>query len=308
MAGSPLPPLTWLRAFEAAARHLSFTQAAAELNPTQSAVSQHVRSLEAFLGRELFIRRTRALQLTEAGSSYLPTVREAFDLLARGTRSFTGGDPGQTLIVQCNMAFSVYWLAPRLHRLYATCPWLVLNVVTTIWDPEQHARNAAVEIRFGRPGDMSDHARRLTRDRFFPVCRPDYTGGNDDLETAHLFDCSGVMGSWEAWCLATRRTFGHAARVNLASTYVIAMSAALYGAGIAMSHDSLAQGLIAEGRLVRPFEGDAPLPESYFLFAPPSHGETPATRAFTGWLKEEMAACPYAIGEGMEQAAGGPKG
>ena len=77
MAG--LPPLTWLRAVEAAARHLSFTQAAAELNLTQSAVSQHVRSLESALGFALFVRRTRALQLTEGGSNYLPVVQEAFE-------------------------------------------------------------------------------------------------------------------------------------------------------------------------------------------------------------------------------------
>jgi len=210
MAGMSLPPLTWLRAFEAAERHLSFTQAAVELNLTQSAVSQHVRSLEAFLGRELFIRRTRALQLTEAGSSYLPTVREAFDLLARGTRSFTGGDPGQTLIVQCNMAFSVFWLAPRLHRLHVACPWLVLNIVTTIWDPEHHARNAGVEIRFGRPGDMSEHARRLTRDRFYPVCCPGFVDGPGRLDTAHLFDCSGVMGTWETWSRSQGRLFDRA--------------------------------------------------------------------------------------------------
>ncbi|KZY29817.1 hypothetical protein A3731_25920 [Roseovarius sp. HI0049] len=84
MSGNAFPPLSWLRAFEAAARHLSFTLAAQELNLTQSAVSQHVRSLEDYLGRELFIRRTRALQLTEAGANYLPTVREAFEVLARG--------------------------------------------------------------------------------------------------------------------------------------------------------------------------------------------------------------------------------
>ena len=177
MSSRTLPPLTWLRAFDAAARHLSFTLAAQELNLTQSAVSQHVRNLEDHLGRDLFVRRTRALQLTESGANYLPTVREAFDVLARGTRSFIGGDSENTLILQCNMAFSVFWLAPRLHRLYAAHPWLVLNVVTALWDPDAHGRDAAMKIRFGRPGDMSGDATRLTSDVCRPVCHPEYMGG-----------------------------------------------------------------------------------------------------------------------------------
>lgn len=114
-----LPPLTWLRAFEATARHLSFTRAASELNLTQSAVSQHVRSLESFLNRALFLRKTRALELTEDGGNYLPVVREAFDLLASGTQAFIGADRGRSMVLQCNLAFSVFWLAPRLARLYA---------------------------------------------------------------------------------------------------------------------------------------------------------------------------------------------
>ncbi len=294
MTRSSLPPLTWLRAFEAAARHLSFTLAAQELNLTQSAISQHVRSLEAYLGRELFVRRTRALILTEAGSNYLPTVREAFDILARGTRSFTGGDRGKSLIVQCNMAFSVYWLAARLPRLYAAHPWLVLNIVATLWDPERSAREAAVEIRFGRPGDMSDDAQRLTHDEFYPVCRPDYQNGAPDLATARLFDCSGVMGTWEAWCDTQNRPFTRASEINLASTYIVATSAVLNGAGMTMSHDTLAHDLIETGWLTRPFPGAGVLPESYFLLAPPSHGATPASRAFADWLRAEFAACPYA--------------
>ncbi len=290
MNSTGLPPLTWLRAFEAAARHLSFTLASQELNLTQSAISQHVRSLEAFLGRELFIRRTRALQLTEAGANYLPTVREAFDLLARGTRSFTGGDPGRTLLVQCNMAFSVFWLAPRLPRLYAQHPWLTLNISTAIWDPERSAHDAPVEIRFGRPGDMSQTARPLPTNTMYPVCIPQYQNGAFDLKTARLFDCSGMMGNWEYWSTATNTPFAQSNTVNLASTYVIAMQAALHGAGICMSHDAIAADLVEAGQLVRPFEGAAKLPEGYFLLSPASHDETPASRAFVSWLDREITA------------------
>ena len=295
MSGNAFPPLSWLRAFEAAARHLSFTLAAQDLNLTQSAVSQHVRSLEDYLGRELFIRRTRALQLTEAGANYLPTVREAFEVLARGTRRFTGGDQSNALILQCNMAFSVFWLAPRLHRLYAAHPWLVLNIVTALWDPETRAREAAVEVRFGRPSDMSGIATRLTTDVCRPVCHPDYMGGAPDLAKARLFDCAGIMGNWESWAGHTGRRFGEERAVNLASTYVVAIQAALNGAGMAMGHDTLTHDLVQSGRLIEPFGDTAPLPEGYFLLLPAQHEQTPATRAFTDWLIAEIAACPYAF-------------
>ncbi|WP_425046029.1 LysR family transcriptional regulator [Primorskyibacter sp. S87] len=283
-----LPPLTWLRAFEAAARHLSFTRAAAELNLTQSAVSQHVRSLEAFLGRDLFVRKPRALALTEDGANYLPTIREAFNLLTDGTRAFTGGNRGRNLTVQCNMAFSVLWLAPRLKRLYARYPWLVLNIVTPIWDPERHAANAAVEIRFGRPEDMTGEAMRLTQDRFFPVCAAGYLESGHDLRNAPLFDCAGTTGTWSAWFNSRGKEMVRDSDVNLASTYVIAITAARNGCGFAMGHDTLVGDFLADGTLIRPFEHSAPLTEGYFLMPPSSHNQTPASEAFLGWIRDEM--------------------
>ncbi len=293
--GQALPPLTWLRAFEATARHLSFTRAAAELNLTQSAVSQHVRALEAFLGRDLFIRKTRALELTEDGGNYRPLVREAFDLLASGTQAFVGGDRGQTMVLQCNLAFSVFWLAPRMARLYAQFPWLVLNIVTPIWDPERHAANAAMEIRFCRPEDMSAAGIRLTRDRYYPVCAPGYQSGQPDPQTATLFDCAGVTGSWTTWFQSQGSGFARQGAVTLTSTYVIAIEAARHGAGMVMAHDTLAHDLLATGALVAPFDHKPALTEGYFLLPPSDHAQTPASRAFQGWLEAEMAQFPAAL-------------
>ncbi|WP_397543747.1 LysR family transcriptional regulator [Roseovarius salis] len=288
MSTDPLPPLNWLRAFEASARHLSFTRAASELNMTQSAISQHVRSLEGFLGRELFIRKTRAIELSEAGGNYLPVVREAFDLLASGTLAFTGGDRGRNMVLQCNLGFAALWLAPRLHRLYERYPWLVLNIVTPIWDPERHADNAAMEIRFGREEEMSASALRLSRERYFPVCAPDYQDGAVDLDTARLLDCAGLTGSWSTWFKSRGKTFAREGEVTIASTFVIAMQAALHGAGITMAHDSVAADLLDAGRLVRPFDHAPVLSEAYFLLRASSHASTPASVAFAEWLSEEF--------------------
>ncbi|MCY3875292.1 MAG: LysR family transcriptional regulator [Rhodobacteraceae bacterium] len=289
MTISRLPPLTWLRAFEVTARHLSFTRAATELNLTQSAVSQHVRRLESFLGRDLFIRKTRTLELTEDGANYLPGLREAFDLIASSTRAFTGGDRGRNMTLQCNMAFSVFWLAPRLDRLYSMYPWLVLNIVTPIWDPERHAANASVEIRFGRGEEMSEAAVRLADERFFPVCAPGYCSEAFDLQSATLFDCAGITGTWGNWFKTQGKEFTRHGEINLTSTFVIAITAALSGAGITMAHDSLVLNLLEKGDLVRPFEHTAPLREGYFLLPPATHARTPASDAFLHWIEKETS-------------------
>ena len=296
MKNTRFPPLTWLRAFEAAARHLSFTRAAGELNLTQSAVSQHVRSLESYLGRDLFIRKTRILELTEDGANYLPALREAFDLIASSTRAFTGGDRGRNLTLQCNMAFAVFWLAPRLHRLHAMHPWLVLNIVTPIWDPERHAANASVEIRFGRGEEMSEAATRLAWERYFPVCSPGYCGGASDLQSATLFDCAGTTGTWGNWFKTQGKEFARHGEINLTSTFVIAVTAVLNGAGVTMAHDSLVSDLIEKGDLVRPFGHSAPLREGYFLLPPSTHARTPASVAFLDWIEEETSRSGQAIG------------
>ncbi len=282
-----LPPLTWLRAFEAAARHLSFTQAAAELNLTQSAVSQHVRSLEDAVGLTLFIRKTRALQLTEAGSNYLPVVQEAFEILAAGTRALTG-DRGRQLRVRCNLAFSTFWLAPRLGALLEVHPWLALNLTTPIWDP-QHAEGVPeVEVRFGRPALMPDAAKQLAAERAYPVCAPHAGPAFRDWETAPLFDCTGVTTNWEAWLTNQGHTLPPDRGVNLASTYVVAMTAALNGGGLSMTHDMLAGGLLTAGRLERPHDHSVAMPEGYFLLPPAVHEETPAARTFVDWIEEHF--------------------
>ena len=247
------PPLTWLRAFEAAARHLSFTHAATELNLTQSAVSQHVRNLEAALGMILFVRKTRALQLTEGGSNYLPVVQEAFAILAGGTRALTGGDRGRRLMVTCNLAFSTFWLAPRLGALLADHPWLSLNLSTPIWDPRHGDGVPEVEIRFGRAALMPGTAERLAAERAYPVFAPDVVPDMRRWETAPLFDCVGVTANWEAWLSSQRFDLPRDRGVTLASTYVVGMTAVLHGGGLAMAHDPLARDPLADGRLERPY-------------------------------------------------------
>ena len=281
-----LPPLNWLRAFESSARNLSFTSAAADLNMTQSAVSQQIKNLEQYLGRTLFVRRTRSIQLTDAGLAYLPVVQEAFDTLMSGTRMMTGGDRGKILTIQANMAFSVFWLAPRIGQLLELHPWLKLNISSVIWDPQ--IPSSEVEIRFGIDLQKRFTACRLRENTSYPVCTPEFASTLEHWQDASLFDSTGVKANWETWALARNETLPAGKMVNLASTYSVSINAALGGAGLAMGHDILTADLLNQNRLVQPFEEEIPMEEGYYIIEPPVHQVTPATRVFTEWIKSEL--------------------
>lgn len=285
---SDLPPLTWLRAFEAAARHLSFTVAARELNLTQSAVSQHVRSLESWLGHDLFVRRTRALLLTEAGANYVPVVREAFTVLANGTRAFAGADRGRTLRLNCNMSFATWWLAPRLARLKAQAPWLALSIQTATWGGNMEPGNSDVEIRFGRRQDMSAEASLILEESITPICAPGFADGTPDWRRDQLLDCAGVMSGWHKWAEGQGERLPETTQIDLASTYVISLTAAANGQGLAMAQQFMIEGLRRTCAIAEPWPYRLALTEAYFLLQPSSVEATPATKAFCAWLIDEI--------------------
>jgi LysR family glycine cleavage system transcriptional activator len=285
---APMPPLGWLRTFEAAARHLSFTGAARDLNMTQSAVSQQIKSLEAFLGRPLFHRRPRALELTESGITYLPVVREAFRTLARGTRAVTGTDQ-DVVQVQSNLSFAVYWLAPRLPRFRASHPEVKLNISTELWEPREMAEGVDVEIRFSlRPADTV-RAELLRNDHYYPVCTPGYPVSIPDLAMQPLYDCSNLLCNWSAWAEDQALPWPDPP-VTYATTFTVSLAVALAGGGLALAHDAIAAGLIAQGLLVAPFSHRAPMQEAYYLILSPQAEYSPGTVAFAAWLRAEMAA------------------
>ncbi|MFD2205820.1 LysR family transcriptional regulator [Kiloniella antarctica] len=282
--------MNWLRAFEASARHLSFTGAARELNMTQSAVSQQIKSLEQHLGHPMFIRQPRTLHLTEAGERYLPVIQDAFERLQSGTQSLTGGEGHQRLTIQCNMAFSIFWLAPRLPKLLDKHPWLSVNVVPEIWTTQTEP-SASVVIRYGRSDVAStgenSRAERLSQGNFYPVCTPELTA-NADWRKDRLFDCSAVFCSWETWLSDQGLRLPSNQRVNLTSTYSITLTAAVNGAGLALGHDVLVQDMIDQGRLVKPFAHSVPMQEAYFLMIPARHSQTYASHAFIDWIQGEF--------------------
>ena len=122
----------------------------------------------------------------------------------------------------------------------------------------------------------------------YPVCSPALHRQGIDLEQNMLLDCAGLTGSWSSCCKSANRPFSRAADITLTSTFVIAIQAAIHGAGLAMGHDTLVRDLMRAGSLVAPFDHAPPLTEGYFLFPAPAHAQTPASRAFDAWLHEEM--------------------
>ncbi len=281
-----LPPLGWLRTFEAAARHLSFTGAARDLNMTQSAVSQQIKSLEGHLGQPLFLRRPKALELTEAGITYLPVVREAFRTLVRGTQAVTGAQQN-AVQVQCNISFAVNWLAPRLPAFQAKHPDVQLNIFTELWEPREMAEGAAVEIRFSlRPADTV-RTELLRQEYYYPVCAPGFPVTLDTLQEQPLFDCSNLLSNWPSWAEEQGLTLEKPA-ITYATTYLFCLSAAMAGGGLCLAHDAIALRLIEQGLLVAPFDHRAPMPEAYYLLLSPQAEETPGAVAFANWIRREI--------------------
>ena len=283
-----LPPLNQLRAFEAAARHLSFTAAAGELNMTQSAVSQQIKSLESHLGQPLFYRRPKALELTVMGLNYVPVVREAFQTLSRGTRMLVDKSTAKALHVQTNLTFSTHWLAPRLPRLYAHHPDMNLHITTAIWDPTERVEDADIELRFLMSPEADPQAERLTWDHFYPVCAPDYAVSLDDIASHRLFYCTAMLTTWDAW--AEGQSQLGTPRINHSQVLSAALAAAQSGAGLAMAHDAAVRHLLDSGALIRPFEHQAVMQEAYYLTINPKADNAPDAEAFANWIRAEMGA------------------
>ncbi len=144
-----IPPLLGLQAYHAAARHLSFAAAAAELHLSPSAVSQRVRTLEAHLGVRLFERLPRSLRLTEMGQAYLPAVRDIFDDLSAATSGLFGASEQADLVIRVQITYAATWLAPRLPDFCASFPHINLKVVSAIWADALPPSEVDLEIRHG---------------------------------------------------------------------------------------------------------------------------------------------------------------
>lgn len=290
-----LPPLTWIRAFEASARTLSFTDAAAELHLTQAAVSKHVKSLELRLNQKLFIRGTRSLELTKSGAAYLPKVQDALGRLASGTREVFGQRRSTALTLRCAVAFSVNWLAPRLPAFLTQHPRLDVRIVTTVWNNAFDTDAFDLDIVYGNgdwPGTISH---RLTREALTPLCTPDLINSGqlsspEDLRNHRLIHVLGYQDGWGVWLNAAGALSVDAGTGIKVDNSLTAMELTAQGLGVALGRTSLKESHCANGRLIAPFDLSVPIDEAFYLLQPMRGNPHEAVSAFVEWIKGEAEA------------------
>ncbi len=288
-----LPPLNALRAFEAAARHLSFTRAAEELHVTQAAVSHQVKSLEDYLGIKLFRRFNRSLLLTDEGQSYLPGLTKAFDLMDDATRRLAKKEAGGALTVSVLPSFAARWLVARLGRFRRAHPEVDLRVDPNAGLADFAHGDVDVGIRYGKgiyPGLRSD---RLMAEDIFPVCSPVLLEGEhplrlpEDLAHHTLLHDDG-HGDWRTWLLANEVENVDPLRGTVFTDSSVLIEAAKRGQGVALARSVLAGDELEAGTLVRPFGNQSvPADYAYYIVCPEDTADLPKIKAFREWLLKE---------------------
>jgi LysR family transcriptional regulator, glycine cleavage system transcriptional activator len=282
-----LPPLIWLRAFEASSRSLSFTDAAAELNLSQAAVSKHVKSLEQHLRHQLFVRGPRSLTLTKSGEAYLPKVRDAFERLAVGTREVFGGRRSQELTVRCSMSFGVVWLAPRLPDFLARYPKTDVRIISSVWNEASGGDICDLDIQYGTGNWQGVQSHRLSWETITPLCAPalaDRLNHPDDLQRERLLHVLGYQEGWGTWLQAAGAKAVNPGQGLRFDTSVTAFEVAAKSGGVALGRLSLAQREQASGRLVAPFDLELPIKEAFYILQPTDSDLHPDAEPFLDWI------------------------
>lgn len=287
-----LPPLTWLRAFEAAARTLSFTHAASELHVTQAAVSKHVKSLEHHLRQPLFIRRPRGLELTKSGAAYLPKVQDAMQRLVLGTQEVFGQRRTSALTVRCAVSFAVSWLTPRLPDFLDRHPGKTVRLLSSVWNDAFDMQDFDLDIQYGIGHWPGFNSHRLTWETITPLCAPHLptrTGltNPDDLRRYRLLHVLGYHEGWGIWLKAAGAHRVDAGSGMQLDTSLTAFELAAHGGGIALGRKSLARHALKSGRLVAPFNLAVPIDEAFYLIKPAGSSTHPDTDVFVDWLLSE---------------------
>jgi len=292
-----LPPLNALRAFEAAARHLSFTRAADELSVTQAAVSHQVKTLEEQIGLPLFRRLSRGLILTDEGQALFPAVRNAFDTVAEAVDRLHARTGGGALTVSVLPSFAVKWLVPRMSRFQDRHPDIDLRI-TAADRLVDFSRDAVdVAVRFGA-GDWPGLRCDFVVDEYVtPVCAPALAAKLEepgDLEQMTLLHEEMApladFPVWATWLEAAGAGgVPHDKGARFSHTHIM-LQAAIDGRGVALAQWLFAADDIAEGRLVAPFPLRLATGYAYYVVCLAAAADRPKIRAFREWVMAETKA------------------
>lgn len=289
-----LPPLNALKAFEAAARHESFTRAAEELCVTQGAVSHQVKALETELALKLFNRERQRLIITEAGRDYLAVVRDALDRIAIGTERLLQRQNAGVLTVSTSPDFAAKWLVHRLGHFAEAHTGIDLRVSATLHHVDFAREEVDLAVRHGDGNWPGLDAVRLSPEQLFAVCSPKLLSGKRRLsKPADILKFPLIhmdsRGDWKNWFQEAGlddATATHGPVLNRASMVI---DAAINGQGIALARTTLAAWDIINGHLVRPFPLALPLSKAYWVLGPKATASLPKIMTFRDWLLSEAA-------------------
>jgi len=301
------PPLTAVRYFEAAARHLSFTKAAHELHVTHSAISHQIKALEEWLGVPLFRRLNRSLMLTEAGQAYARPVRESLEKLGEASRALRSREQTGTLTVSVMPSFAAKFLVPRLGAFRRAHPDIDVRISASERLVDFAREDVDIAVRSGRgnwPGLRVDW---LVRENLFPVCSPKLLSGpiplkspGDLLQHTLMHDSDWPDSMWQRW-LGVAGVKADQRKPSLSFNYSnLMIQAAIDGLGVALAQEALVRDDLASGRLVKPFDIDMPSDYANYVVTPEAAAERPKVKAFREWLLAEIAAS-----EATAETAGG---
>ena len=302
-----MPSLNSLRAFEAAARHLSFRKAAAELHVTPAAISHQIKGLEEQLGVSLFHRLPRGLALTDEGSAGLPSLRSGFSKLAQAVEQMREAGHTGSLALEVAPSFAAKWLVPRLPKFSAAHPEIDLSIVGSAQQVDGYDHDAIVrddfrggdvqiEIRFGSGDYPGCHVDRIFGVSAVTLCSPELLRGEHPLrepgDLAHhtlLHDETPWNGrpSWEDWLARAGNTELDTSHGPHFAPIQLLLQAAIDAQGVALTMDVLAARDIALGRLTMPFEEQVPVDGAFYLVTLEETAELPHIAAFRRWILDE---------------------
>ncbi|GMG83784.1 transcriptional regulator GcvA [Paralimibaculum aggregatum] len=288
-----LPPLPAIRAFEAAARLLSFREAAAELCVTPSAVSHQVRALEDHLGRSLFRRAGNRIALTETGRAYRTELSRILDALDAVTRQVADTPDASPITVHCTPGFASRWLVPRLGRApYGDRIEITVSQGAPSTDFATNGAEIVIQWTVGPvPGAISEPLMESAR---YPVAAPELLEREGIARPADLLRQTllhdEVLDAWAKWFRLAGVAGGDAERGPRLPHCEMALTAAEQGQGVALAYDAMARTGLASGRLVRPFEIEVPPITIYSVAYAERHRRCPQVRAFRDWIFEEVRA------------------
>jgi LysR family transcriptional regulator, glycine cleavage system transcriptional activator len=300
-----LPPLSALRAFEAAARHMSFSKAAEELFVTPAAISHQIHALEEDLGVRLFHRLNRSIELTASARVLWPGLSEAFAGIRSAVRRLRAHNDTGSLTVTASPSFAAKWLVLRLHRFQERCAEVDVRISATDEVVDLTKGDFDIAIRYGTGHYPGLDVELLFTNEVFPACSPQLLANGpllrkpDDLRHHalihdHAIERDPLVPTWPMWLKAAGVKDVPAIAGLSFNNMSLALDAAIAGHGVVLAYSTIAAADIAAGRLVRLFSLALPDQFSYYIVTAPGALERPKIRAFRNWLRDEAAPQPDA--------------